>query len=246
MESSQATRWPPRRGGSRLVILLGIALSVLSCHDDAPEPMSPFTETVPSAHASLAEADRAPLVDFYRATGGDRWRRRDGWLSDDPIGTWHGVRVEGGRVVRLDLGDNNLSGRLPKVVAELAGLRVLRLDLNRLWGRIPPEWGDLSELRELVLSQNLTSGTIPPELKRLSRLQVLQLRYAGLEGPLPAWLGELTDLYEPGVLGRKPNASVGVRRLTRARRAHSHTPVALAFAALQAQAPIPSLCGQAC
>ncbi len=201
MESSQATRWPPRRGGSRLVILLGIALSVLSCHDDAPEPMSPFTETVPSAHASLAEADRAPLVDFYRATGGDRWRRRDGWLSDDPIGTWHGVRVEGGRVVRLDLGDNNLSGRLPKVVAELAGLRVLRLDLNRLWGRIPPEWGDLSELRELVLSQNLTSGTIPPELKRLSRLQVLQLRYAGLEGPLPAWLGELTDLYELGLSG---------------------------------------------
>ena len=59
-------------------------------------------------------------------------------------------------MVRLDLGDNHLSGRLPKVVAELAGLRVLRLDLNRLWGRIPPEWGDLSELRELALSQNLT------------------------------------------------------------------------------------------
>ena len=67
-----------------MVILLGIVLPALSCHDDAPEPMSAFTETVPSAQASLAEADRATLVDFYRATGGDRWRRRDGWLSDDP------------------------------------------------------------------------------------------------------------------------------------------------------------------
>ncbi|MDE0257186.1 MAG: Ig-like domain-containing protein [Gammaproteobacteria bacterium] len=201
MKSGRVTWLPSRRGGSRLVILLAVVLSALSCHDDAPEPLSPFTETVPSAQASLAEPDRAALVEFYHATGGDQWRRRGGWLSDDPIGTWHGVRVEGGRVVRLELNDNNLRGRLPKVVAELSGLRVLRLDLNRLWGRIPPEWGDLSELRELGLLSNLLSGTIPSELKRLSRLQVLELRYAGLEGPLPAWLGELTDLYELGLSG---------------------------------------------
>lgn len=182
-------------------MLLGIVLPTLSCHDDAPEPLSPFTETVASVQASLAEADRATLVEFYRATGGDRWRRRDGWLSDDPIGTWHGVRAEGGRVVRLELNDNNLRGRLPKVTAELSALRALRLDDNRLWGRIPPELGDLSELRELRLSSNLLSGIIPPELKRLSSLQVLGLRYAGLEGPLPAWLGELTGLYELGLDG---------------------------------------------
>lgn len=133
MESGQATGLPRRRGGTRLVMLLAIVLSALSCHEDAPEPLSPFTETIPPAQAGLAEADRATLVEFYRATGGDRWQRRDGWLSDDPIGTWHGVRVEGSRVVRLDLTDNNLRGHLPKVVAELAGLRVLRLDRNRLW-----------------------------------------------------------------------------------------------------------------
>ncbi|MDE2985864.1 MAG: hypothetical protein OXU69_14265 [Gemmatimonadota bacterium] len=184
-----------------MVILLGIVLPALSCHDDAPEPLSPFTETAPSAQANLAEADRATLVEFYRATGGVGWRRRDGWLSDDPIGTWHGVRAEAGRVVRLDLADNNLRGRLPKVVAELSALRFLRLDSNRLWGRIPPEWGDLSELRELRLVSNLLSGTITPELAGLSRLQVLELRFAGLEGPLPAWLGELTDLYELGLSG---------------------------------------------
>ncbi len=192
-----------------MAILLGIVLPALSCHDDAPEPLSPFTETAPSAQASLTEPDRATLVEFYRATGGDDWKNNGGWLSDDPIGTWHGVRVEGGRVVRLDLRDNNLRGRLPKIVAELAGLRVLSLssgssgspNRNRLWGRIPPEWGDLSELRELRLGLNLLSGTIPTELKRLSRLEVLGLGFAGVEGPLPAWLGELTELYELGLSG---------------------------------------------
>lgn len=201
MQSGRATALPRRRGGSRLVVLLSVVLPLLSCHDDVSEPLGPVAETAPAQQASLAEADRATLVDFHRATGGDRWRRRDGWLSDDPIGTWHGVTVESGRVVRLDLADNNLRGRLPKVVAELSGLRVLRLDGNRLWGRIPPELGDLTGLLELVLSSNLLSGTIPTELKRLSELRILGLRYTGLEGPLPAWLGELTELYELGLSG---------------------------------------------
>ena len=203
MEFGRAASIRRRSPQSRLVMMLGVVVAVLSCHDDAPEPLSPLLETAPpqQAQAGFAEADRATLVEFHRATGGDRWRRRGGWLSDDPIGEWHGVTAEGGRVVRLDLADNNLRGRLPKVVAELSGLRVLRLNGNRLWGGIPPELGDLSELRELELTLNLLSGAIPPELKRLSRLRVLGLRFAGLEGPLPAWLGELTELRELGLSG---------------------------------------------
>ena len=201
--ASVRTTARPRRGagGARLAILLGVVLPATSCDRDAPEPLTPLLETVPAQQASVAEVDRATLVNFHRATDGHRWRRRDGWLSNAPIGTWYGVTVEGGRVVRLDLADNNLRGRLPKVVAQLSGLRVLRLDNNRLWGRIPPELGNLAGLRELVLSSNLLSGAIPPELKRLSGLRVLGLRYTGLEGPLPAWLGELTELFELGLSG---------------------------------------------
>jgi hypothetical protein len=35
--------------------------------------------------------DRAALTVFYYATGGSGWARQDRWLSERPVGTWHGV-----------------------------------------------------------------------------------------------------------------------------------------------------------
>ena len=153
------------------------------------------------AAAQFSESDRAALVEIHRATGGDEWKENDGWLTDDSIGTWHGVSVEDGRVVSLRLGYNNLKGRLPKVIAELSELRRLDLAGNGLWGEIPPEFGDLSELLGIDLSSNQLSGAIPSELKALSKLQSLRLFWAGVEGPLPAWLGELSDLEELALAG---------------------------------------------
>ncbi|MDE2872909.1 MAG: hypothetical protein OXQ94_14620 [Gemmatimonadota bacterium] len=146
--------------------------------------------------ARAVEADRVALVEFYHATGGDDWKKKDGWLTDDSIGTWYGVTVRDGRVIHLSLPSNNLKGRLPKVVADLSKLRNLSLRDNRLLGEIPREFGDLSDLGVLDLSSNQLSGPLPSELKGLSNLKGLRARYAGLEGPLPAWLGDLSALEE--------------------------------------------------
>lgn len=70
---------PMRRRLRLLVVSTVVALVVLSCHGDASEPLGPLAETAPSQQAvALAATDRGVLVEFYLATGGDGWQRRDG------------------------------------------------------------------------------------------------------------------------------------------------------------------------
>lgn len=91
---------------------------------------------------------RAALEELYRTTGGDSWVRSDNWNSDSPIEEWFGVNVEDGRVVGINLPDNNLTGTLPASLGEMA-LRELILRGNRLAGSLPaglrmnPFWKDM-------------------------------------------------------------------------------------------------------
>ena len=58
---------------------------------------------------ALVAADRDALVAFYNATGGANWTDNTNWLSDKPVGEWHGVTTgAGGRVTSLSLGNNGL------------------------------------------------------------------------------------------------------------------------------------------
>ena len=56
------------------------------------------------------ETDKAKLIALYNSTNGAQWRIKRGWLTDAPVGEWHGVTVEGERVANVDLSSNNLSG----------------------------------------------------------------------------------------------------------------------------------------
>ena len=50
------------------------------------------------------EIDRAALVALYNATDGANWYFNTNWLSDEPIGEWHGVTTNSdGRVSALNL-----------------------------------------------------------------------------------------------------------------------------------------------
>ncbi|CAM9428198.1 unnamed protein product [Ectocarpus sp. 13 AM-2016] len=83
----------------------------------------------------MASTDREALVALFRWTGGAGWTRRDNWDTDADLVTWHGVTVnDQGRVVILDLSDNNLQGHFPKEPGSLSKLRVLRLNNNELSG----------------------------------------------------------------------------------------------------------------
>ena len=143
-----------------------------------------------------ARDDRAVLETLYRSLGGPDWNRSTGWLTDAPLGDWHGVWVDGeGRVVGLWLSTNNLSGRIPAELGNLSRLRNLYLDGNAIVGPIPSAIGKLSQLEELSLTFNPLSGEIPPEIGKLSNLKVLNLASTkGLGGSIPAELGDLAKL----------------------------------------------------
>ena len=124
----------------------------------------------------MLEVERAALEALYEATGGVNWTDNINWLSDAPVGEWYGVTTDdSGRVTKLSLGGNQLSGEIPPELGSLANLEWLWLSSNQLSGEIPPELGSLSNLEWLLLIGNQLSGEIPPELAGLSNLTTLSL-----------------------------------------------------------------------
>lgn len=148
-----------------------------------------------SSQVAVGNPDRAGLTAFYAATEGASWARNDHWLTDRPLSEWHGVRLDGdGRVVRLILTNNNLSGRIPPELASLARLEQLDLRGNRLTGTIPRELAFLSRLENLELERNQLTGPIPRELASLARLEYLDLEQNQLTGGIPPEIGQLAAL----------------------------------------------------
>ena len=148
----------------------------------------------PMAQAESA-ADRDALVAFYNATGGADWTNNTNWLTDAPMGQWHGVTIDAsGNVTELDLRSNQLTGAIPSSLGNLSNLTYLNLHNNQLTGKIPTELGNLSYLTYLYLDDNRLDGTIPAELGDLSNLTDLSLSNNQLDGTIPAELGDLTDL----------------------------------------------------
>ena len=175
---------------------------------DAPEPAAatatapptatdtpvPATATAPPAPARSDESDREALVALYNATDGENWSVSDNWLSDAPLGEWYGVITnDDGRVIELELGENDLSGEIPAELANLSNLEKLYLHANGLSGEIPPELGSLSNLRWLFLGDNALSGEIPAELGSLN-LRFLGLYDTALSGCVPSSLEDRLDL----------------------------------------------------
>ncbi len=111
-------------------------------------------------------SDREALVALYNATAGASWTNKDGWLTNTHIDHWRGVTTDiSGNITRLDLGDNNLSGRIPSQLGSVANMKVLSLSDNQLTGRIPMELGRLKNLTVLHLSGNQLTGCVPASLR---------------------------------------------------------------------------------
>ena len=107
------------------------------------------------AALSGVASNREALVELYNATDGPNWTNNSGWLTDAPIREWHGVTTDpSGRVTRLDLRQNQLSGEIPAELGNLASLEWLLLFGNQLSGGIPADLGNLTSLVGLGLYSN--------------------------------------------------------------------------------------------
>lgn len=145
------------------------------------------------------------LQHFYESTGGAQWANGQGWKvyspAGDPCGRpelhFRGVGchdfcdddIEGpncrlGRITRLELPRNSLSGTLPRSLADLVKISMFDLSHNRLSGTIPTEIGLLSKLSYFRLDANRISGTLPTQLGRLGSASVAGFTYAGILAPL--------------------------------------------------------------
>ncbi|MCY4648229.1 MAG: M66 family metalloprotease [Gammaproteobacteria bacterium] len=146
----------------------------------------------------VAQVERLALTGLHDVTGGPSWANRAAWGTDAPLGDWHGVATEGGRVVQMALPANGLSGPLPAEIANLLKLTVLDLTANGLSGAFPGTIAALPELAELRVGRNAgLEGALPFALRRLDRVRVLRYDDTGLcASPSPNFQAWFTAIGE--------------------------------------------------
>ena len=163
--------------------------------------------------------ERPPLEALYTSTNGASWTTRTNWAADIPAATCledlHGVTLDTarsypgtGRVSKIDLPSNQLSGPIPSELSNLTGLTELWFRSNRLSGSIPTELGNITGLTELWLDVNQLSGSIPAALGNLASLKNLVLYSNDLSGSIPAELGNLASLIVLNLYGNDLSGSI--------------------------------------
>ena len=84
-------------------------------------------------------SDLDALIALYTSAGGVDWENSDKWLSDAPLGEWHGVTTnDNGSITAISLPNNDLAGVLPTELGGLSNLASLDITGNGgLTGCVP-------------------------------------------------------------------------------------------------------------
>ena len=176
------------------------------------EPLGPNCDGTSPPPPPTPTPDRAALVALYNATNGDNWTDNTNWRTDKPLDEWFGVTTNSdGRVTRLYLQANYLTGTIPTDLGSLHNLTTLYLFDNQLTGAIPTGLGSLSNLTALYLYDNQLTDPLPQSLTNLTALTQFAFGgNAGLCAPtdaaFQAWmLGISNDALHDGVEPLGPN-----------------------------------------
>ncbi|CAH2035308.1 unnamed protein product, partial [Thlaspi arvense] len=109
--------------------------------------------------------------------------------------TWFHVTCNNeNSVIRVDLGNAELSGQLVPQLGQLKNLQYLELYSNNITGPVPSDLGNLTNLVSLDLYLNTFTGPIPDSLGKLFKLRFLRLNNNTLTGPIPMSLTNITAL----------------------------------------------------
>ena len=108
----------------------------------------------------------------------------------------------------LDLGGNQISGKIPAELGCLVGLILLTMESNHFVGSIPTTFGKFQKMQYLALSGNKLSGDMPPFIGNLSQLFDLELDHNMFQGNIPPSIGNCQNLQVLDLSYNKFNGSI--------------------------------------
>lgn len=165
------------------------------------------------AQNEVSQREVIALLELKAKTKGHLWTHQ--WDQSKPIATWYGVTVKDGKVVGLDLSNNNLQGKIPITIGNLRHLEHLNLSKNNITGKIPGLFKKFKNLKSVNLANNQLAGNIPNTINKLVSLQQLDLGNNKLEGTLPTSIIELANLNTLAVANNDLNGAMpaGINKL---------------------------------
>ena len=147
-----------------------------------------------SGKAQVLEQDSLALVALYNSTNGPGWLSHTNWLAPGKtVGTWKGITVSGNRVVRIDLGFNQLAGHIPEEIGSLDSLSFLNLSGDTIFS-LPQSFGNLSTLDTLAFFY-AAIDSLPDSFSNLTDLNLFDFSFTQIRY-LPEQFGNLTQLKE--------------------------------------------------
>lgn len=171
------------------------------------------------ANGYCYEKDFKALKIFYESTNGDDWINNAGWEivknNDIPpaqcnLANLKGVTIWAGRVIRLQLAKNNLTGQIPSSLYFLDKLQILDLSSNALSGKIPIKIGYCLNLTNVNLKDNSLENRIPFSFSFLKNLSHLNLNNNNLTGRIPAQISSCKNLIRVELSGNELSSEIPI------------------------------------
>ena len=151
-----------------------------------------FFSLLTFAQHEISQREVIALLELQDRTKGHLWTHK--WDRDTPISEWYGVTIEDGKLIGLDLSNNNLHGKIPLTIGNLKHLEYLNLSNNKISGKMPKLFRKLKALKTMNLAGNQLKGSMPKTIYQLQSLQELSLANNNFDGELPNTLTQLSDL----------------------------------------------------
>ncbi|EEF35319.1 serine-threonine protein kinase, plant-type, putative [Ricinus communis] len=139
-----------------------------------------------------------PLDGYLPHSVGNLSNSLESFLASDGLikGSVHESIGNLSSLTRLNLGNNDLTGRIPTTIGTLKHLQGLYLHGNDLDGSIPSELCDLRTLYNLELTGNKLSGSIPTCFSNLTSLRNLFLASNRFVSTISSTLWTLKDILQ--------------------------------------------------